>query len=84
MKLTHFDEQNYQLELQVYRTTFPDFKYEPLSFIYMEIGINSRVLATPSMVQHIAITKPITPLRSRTCLEIIPLLIQTFHYLSQV
>jgi hypothetical protein len=32
MELVCFDEQSYQLELQAYQITFPDFKYEPLSF----------------------------------------------------
>jgi hypothetical protein len=73
MELAHFDEQSYQLELQAYRTTFPDFKYKPLNFISMEIGTNSRVQTTPSMVQHIAITKLIGPLRGGTCFKIIPL-----------
>jgi hypothetical protein len=44
MELAHFDEQNYQLELHAYRTTFPDFKYEPPSFVFVEIGTTSRVL----------------------------------------
>jgi len=62
--------------LQAYQIVFPDFKYEPPSFVYVEIGTNSRVLVTPFVVQPI--TKPISPLRGGTCLEIIPLHVQTF------
>jgi len=43
MELVFFDEQSYQLELQAYQTIFLDFKYEPLSFIFMEIRTSSRV-----------------------------------------
>jgi len=50
----------------------------------MEIGTNSRVLATPFVVQRILITKPISPLRGITCLEIIPLHVQTFTIHVQV
>jgi hypothetical protein len=42
----------------------------------MEIGTSNKVLAMPSMVQ--LVTKPISPLRGGTCLEIKPLPIQTF------
>jgi hypothetical protein len=42
----------------------------------MEIGISSRILVTPSMVQPV--TKPINPLRDGTSLKIIPLPVQTF------
>ncbi len=44
----------------------------------MEIGTNKKVLVTPSMVQPIAITKLVSPLRGGTCLKIIPLPVQTF------
>jgi hypothetical protein len=50
MELVRFDEQSYQLELQAYQITFLDFKYEPLSFIFMEIGISSRILVTSFVV----------------------------------
>jgi hypothetical protein len=50
MELAYFDEQSYQLELQAYQTIFLDFKYKPLSFVYMEIGTNGRILVTPSLV----------------------------------
>jgi hypothetical protein len=42
----------------------------------VEIGTNSRVLATPSMVQ--LVTKLVSPLKGGTRLEIIPLHVQTF------
>jgi len=42
------------------------------SFVFMEIGTSSRVLAIPYVLQ--LVTKPISPLRG----EIIPLLVQTF------
>jgi hypothetical protein len=76
MELAHFDEHAYKLEWLAYQTTLLDFKYGPLSFVSMEIGTNSRVLATPFVVQLIVITKPISPLRGITCLEIIPLHVQ--------
>ncbi len=41
-----------------------------------EIKTNSKVLATPSVVQ--LVTEPINPLRGATSLEIIPLHVQTF------
>jgi len=81
MELAHFDEQSYQLELHAYQTTFPNFKYKPFNCIFVEIRTNSRVLATPFLVQPIAITKPISPLRGGTCLKIIPLHVQTFAIL---
>jgi hypothetical protein len=49
-----------------------------MSFVYVEIGTSSRVPTTPFVVQHVAITKPISPLKGGTCLKIIPLPIQTF------
>ncbi len=45
--------------------------------MYVEIGTNSRVPTTISMVHHV--TKPISPLRGGTCLEIIPLVVETFN-----
>ncbi len=84
MELTHSDEQSYQLELHAYWTTFFDFKYKPPSFVFVEIRFSSKVLVTPSMVQPIAITKPINLLRGGTSLEIIPLPIHTFTILVQV
>jgi hypothetical protein len=81
MELTRFDECSYQLKLQAYRTAFLDFKYEPLSFVYVEIGTSSRTPTTPFVVQHVAITKHVSPLRGGTSLEIIPLHVQFFFYL---
>jgi hypothetical protein len=75
MELAHSDEQSYQLELHTHRTAFLDFKYEPPNFVYVEIKTNSKVPTTPSMVQHVAITKPISPLRGGTSFEIVPLLV---------
>jgi hypothetical protein len=71
MELAWSDEQNYQLELQAYQIFFHDFKYEPSNFVSMEIGTSSKVPITPFLVQHVI--KPISPLISGTCLEIIPL-----------
>jgi hypothetical protein len=48
------------------------FKYEPPSFVYVEIRTSSRALAMPYVVQHAAITKPISPLRGGMGLAIIP------------
>jgi hypothetical protein len=42
----------------------------------VKIGTSSKVPTTPYVVQ--LVTKPISPLRGETCLEIIPLPIQTF------
>jgi len=67
MELAHFDEESYQLELHAYQTIFLDFKYKPLNFVFVEIGISNKVLVTPFLVQPIAITKPISPLRGGTC-----------------
>jgi hypothetical protein len=64
MELAHFNEQNYQLGLQAYLTAFPDFKYKPLNFVFVEIETSSRVLETPFMVQPI--TKPVSPLKHNT------------------
>jgi hypothetical protein len=71
MELVCSYEQSYQLEVQAYQTTFPDFKYEPPSFVFVEIGTNNRVLVTPSMVQFV--TKLVSPLRGGTSLKIISL-----------
>jgi hypothetical protein len=73
MELAHFDGEGYQLELQMYQIAFLDFKYKPPSFIYVEIGTSNRTLVTPFMVQPVATTKLVNPLRGGTCLEIIPL-----------
>jgi hypothetical protein len=37
MELTHSNKHGYQLELQAYQTSFPNFKYEPPNFIYVEL-----------------------------------------------
>ncbi len=73
MESPHFNDQGHQLELQVYWTTFPHFKYEPPSFVSLEIGTNSKTLATSFMVKLVAMTKPVSLLRGGTSLEIIPL-----------
>jgi hypothetical protein len=71
MELAPSNEQGYQLEMQAYQTIFLNFKYKPLSFVYVEIRTSRRVPTTPSMVQPI--TKPISPLRGGIGLEITPL-----------
>jgi hypothetical protein len=49
----------------------------------MEIETNSRTLATtPSIIQLIATTKPLNPLKGGTCLEITPLLFQNCTHLG--
>ncbi len=50
----------------------------------MGIGTSSRAPSTPFVVQLIATTKPISPLRSGIGLKIVPLLFQTFTMLVQV
>ncbi len=72
MEVAHFNEQSYQLELHTYETAFPAFKYEPPNFVSMEIGTKNKVSTTPFVVQLVAITKPISPLRGGTSLKIIP------------
>jgi hypothetical protein len=64
-----------QLELHTYQTVLPDFKYDPFSFIFVEIGMSNKVTTTPSLVQLIAITKLVNPLRGGIGLEIIPLFV---------
>ncbi len=46
------------MELQMYQTTFPNFKYEPLNFVSMKIGTNSRTTTTTPFVQPIVTIKP--------------------------
>jgi hypothetical protein len=82
MELVCSDEQSYQLELQAYQIIFPDSKYEPLSFVSVEIGTSIKVPATPSMVQPVI--KSIHPLRSGTSFKIMPLPIHTFTILVLV
>ncbi len=76
MELAHSYEHNYLFELQAYKIVFLNFKYEPPSFVCVEIGTNSRVPTTLSMVQFV--TKPVNPLRGGTSFKIIPLHVQTF------
>jgi hypothetical protein len=71
MELAHSNEQSYQLKLQAYKITFSNFKYEPLSFVFVEIGTSRRVPSTPTMVQPV--TKSISPLRGGTSFKIIPI-----------
>jgi hypothetical protein len=52
--------------------------------VFVEIGTNSRIPTTPFVVQPIAITKPIGPLRGGTCLESIPLHILIFTILIPI
>jgi hypothetical protein len=84
MELAHSEEQSYQLELQAYCIVFPNFKYELPSFVYEEIGTSSKVRITRFVVQLVAITKLVSPLRGGTCLDIISLAIQTFTIHVQV
>jgi hypothetical protein len=84
MELVCSNEQSYQLELHAYQTTFLDFKYEPSNFIFVEIETTSKIPTMPSVVQLVAITKLINPRRGGTCLEIIPLPIQTFTALVPI
>jgi hypothetical protein len=66
-------------KLHAYQIVFPNLKYEPPSFISMEVGTSSKTpTTTPSMVQHVATAKPISPLKNETCLKSIPLPIQIF------
>jgi adenylosuccinate synthase len=74
MELSRCNEQGLQLELHAYRTTFLDFKYKPPSFVFAKNKTNSKILATPSMIQPIAITKLVSLLKGGTSLEITLLL----------
>jgi hypothetical protein len=78
MELARSDEQSYQLEPHAYQIAFLNFKYKPPSFIFVEIGTDNKVPTMPFVVQPIAITKPLSPLRGGIGLEIIPLPVQTF------
>jgi hypothetical protein len=69
MELARVDEQVYQLELQAYQIAFPNFKYEPPSFVSMEIGTNTRATSVASSTfgpdprkQHVVTTKQSIPL----------------------
>jgi hypothetical protein len=86
MELAQSDEQSYLLELHAYQTAFFDFKYEHPSFVSVEIKTSNKVLATPSVVQPIAITKLVSPLRGGTCIEIKPLPVKTFtiHFIITI
>jgi hypothetical protein len=80
MELARIGEDVYQLELQAYQTTFLDFKYEPTSFVYVEIKTSTRTTSAsftfgPNPREQPVITKLISPIRGGTCLEIIPLLV---------
>jgi hypothetical protein len=44
MELVCSHEQSYQLELYAFQTAFLDFKYEPPSFIFVEIGTISNAI----------------------------------------
>jgi hypothetical protein len=81
MELVHFHGQSFQLKLYTHQTVFPNFKYKPPSFVYVEIGTNSRVPTTPSMVQPI--TKPVSPLEGGISLEIIPYMFRLLLYMFQ-
>jgi len=50
----------------------------------VETRTNNRTPTTPFMVQHVATIKLVSPLRGGTCLEIIPLHVQTFTIPIQV
>ncbi len=68
----------------MYQIIFLDFKYEPPSFVFVEIGTSSRTPTTPSVVQHVATTKLVNPQRGGTCSEFIPLHVQIFSVPIQV
>jgi hypothetical protein len=50
----------------------------------VEIGTSSITPTTPYVVQHVAITKHVSPLRSGTSLDIIPLHVQFFNLFVHV
>jgi hypothetical protein len=84
MELAHFDEQSCQLELHTYQTTFHDFKYKPLNFVYVEIGTDNKVLATPFVVQPTVITKRISPPKSGQVLKSYPYMFRLLLYMFQL
>jgi hypothetical protein len=84
MELARLDEESYQLELHAYQTAFLDFKYKLPNFVSTEIGTSNRAPTTPFVVQLVAITKPISPLKGGTSLEITPLHVQIFTILIWV
>jgi hypothetical protein len=67
------------LELQAYPTTFPNFKYKPHSFVFVEIRSNSKTPTTPTIVQ-LVVTKLVYPFRGGIGLEILSLYVQTFYH----
>ncbi len=84
-------EHVYQLKLQAYQTAFLDFKYESPSFVSVKIKTSTRTTSATSFTfgpnpreQHVVITKPISPIRGGTCLEIIPLHVITLTILFEV
>jgi hypothetical protein len=78
MGLVKADEEVYQLELQVYQTISPNFKYK-FFFLSMEIGTNTRTTSATSSIfwlnlkEQLVTTKSINPIRRGTSLDIIPL-----------
>jgi hypothetical protein len=50
MELARSNEQSYQLELQSYQISFLDFKYKPLSFVFVEIRTKNKIPTTPCVV----------------------------------
>ncbi len=67
----------------MYRIIFLDFKYEPPSFVFIEIGTNSKTPTTPSVV-HVATTRLVNPLKGGTYFKFISLPIQFFSVPIQV
>lgn len=61
--------------LQAYWTIFPKFKYGPPSFVSMEIGTSVIIITSPSVVQHVATTKLVSPFKGGMNLQIIPSLV---------
>jgi hypothetical protein len=61
------------LELQAYPPTFPNFKYKPHSFVFVEIRNNSKTPTTPTIVQLVVVTKLVNPLRGGIGLKILSL-----------
>lgn len=77
------DEHIYQLDLHVYHTTFPKFKYVPPNLVYVKIGIITKTISATSHIfvfeqKERVTTKPTSLLRGGIGSEIIFMSIKIF------
>jgi len=77
------DEHVYQLDLHVYHTTFPKFKYVPPNLVYVKIGTNIKTISATSHIfvseqKERVTTKPTSPFRGGIGSKIIFMSIKIF------